>query len=362
MKLSRLFNKFLIILVFSIIFLFISNFKVYGKTLEVDGQKYEFPDTYPVGEYEENFEKYYDDLDFESYKNLEDKGYNEILAKYNYDMEVEEAAYFCLKYGEKYFNKEYISLKTLNWVYSILKTKKPVSNNFDNNTLLKAQEMVTNVAVYKSFEIKDWKEDVKEEQNEVSEEKKKAADKAWNRFQQIKNITNFDEYTQEQLYELEYELQELATDLYDAKRYSEAEEVRNYKIVTSKTNQEKQEEEEKGVKDDPPDLLLAKDSAEHTPDEIIGEAKDFGTYTGETKIKGNNLLNSSKTLTNILMVVSIGVAVIVGSMMGIRIMIASAEEKASIKESMIPYLFGAFIAFGAFAIWNVFITIFQSVE
>lgn len=121
-------------------------------------------------------------------------------------------------------------------------------------------------------------------------------------------------------------------------------------------------EEETVVKDDAPDLLLAKDSAEHTPDEIIGEAKDFGTYTGETKIKGNNLLNSSKTLTNILMVVSIGVAVIVGSMMGIRIMIASAEEKASIKESMIPYLFGAFIAFGAFAIWNVFITIFQSVE
>lgn len=126
----------------------------------------------------------------------------------------------------------------------------------------------------------------------------------------------------------------------------------------SKTEEEIEEEK----RDEAPDLLLAKDSAEHTPDEIIGEAKDFGTYTGETKIKGNNLLNSSKTLTNILMVVSIGVAVIVGSMMGIRIMIASAEEKASIKESMIPYLFGAFIAFGAFAIWNVFITIFQSVE
>ena len=276
MIVKSLMKRFLIIFSLSIIFLLLFNLKVYGKTLEVDGQKYEFPDTYIDWEHELNFEKYYDDLDFESYKNLEDKGHNEILAKYNYDMELEEAAYFCLKYGEKYFNKEYISLKTLNWVYAFLKKDDAKSENFDKNILLKAQEMITNVAVYRGSELTDWREDVKDEQENVSEEKKKAADDAWARFQKIKSTTNFDELSQDELYEIKSELTDIEMILLDAKRDADAAEVRNFQGTTTETMEENAELE---YEQRDLDYLKRKDSKEHSVDEIVSEATNFAEYT-----------------------------------------------------------------------------------
>lgn len=113
--------------------------------------------------------------------------------------------------------------------------------------------------------------------------------------------------------------------------------------------------------DDPPDLLLFKDGLIHTVNHIIEMAIDFANNTDENgeqiqiQLNLSTILSASNTLTNILMVVSIGVAIIVGSMQGILIMIASAEEKAKIKESFMPFLIGSFISFSAFTIWKLFV-------
>lgn len=123
--------------------------------------------------------------------------------------------------------------------------------------------------------------------------------------------------------------------------------------------------DEDTVKDDPPDLLLTETVEEKSIDEVIEEAKDFikpvtqGLIVG---IKGENLLKTSKTLSNILMIVAIGASLIIGAMIGIQTMIASAEEKAEAKKALMPYLIGAFISFGAFGIWSLAVTIIESIS
>ena len=46
--------------------------------------------------------------------------------------------------------------------------------------------------------------------------------------------------------------------------------------------------------------------------------------------------------------------------MGINFMVQSVEDKAKIKESMIPWVIGIIISFGAFGIWQITINIFTT--
>ena len=43
--------------------------------------------------------------------------------------------------------------------------------------------------------------------------------------------------------------------------------------------------------------------------------------------------------------------------LGIKFMAASAEDKAKIKESMIPYVVGCIVIYGAFFIWKLAIMV-----
>lgn len=70
-----------------------------------------------------------------------------------------------------------------------------------------------------------------------------------------------------------------------------------------------------------------------------------------------NLKNTSDMVYNILLILGICIAVIVASILGIKFMIGSAEEKAQIKDALIPFVIGCIVIFGAFGIWKIFITI-----
>ena len=63
---------------------------------------------------------------------------------------------------------------------------------------------------------------------------------------------------------------------------------------------------------------------------------------------------------NILFPLGIAITVIIGGVLGIKFMMASAEDKAKIKESMIPYVLGCVVIYGAFGIWKLAITIFSA--
>lgn len=85
-----------------------------------------------------------------------------------------------------------------------------------------------------------------------------------------------------------------------------------------------------------------------------GKSNASGVSDTETKEIVNVLYNTLLTLGTI-------VIIAVGGIMGIKFMMASAEEKAKIKEALVPYIAGSIVIFGAFGIWKMFITIFSKV-
>lgn len=81
--------------------------------------------------------------------------------------------------------------------------------------------------------------------------------------------------------------------------------------------------------------------------------------------KGQNEFNTTEFKTNIdaiyniLVIIGTVLAVIIGGVLGIKFMLASAEDKAKIKEALIPYIVGCVVIFGAFRIWAIVVKIFD---
>lgn len=85
-----------------------------------------------------------------------------------------------------------------------------------------------------------------------------------------------------------------------------------------------------------------------------------GSSTG-VGIDSDKLKSTSSTVVNILVVVGMIVAVIMASVLGIQFMIGSVEEKAKIKDALIPFVIGCVVIFGAFGIWKIFISILNNI-
>lgn len=52
---------------------------------------------------------------------------------------------------------------------------------------------------------------------------------------------------------------------------------------------------------------------------------------------------------------------LVGTVIGIQFMVASAEDKAKVKEALIPYVIGCAVIFGAFTIWSMAVNLGQDI-
>lgn len=104
-------------------------------------------------------------------------------------------------------------------------------------------------------------------------------------------------------------------------------------------------------------------SGNHTIDEVIEGGKNFieAGKNQQSKIDGTNLQTASDTLYNMLLAIGIVIAVIVGIYLGIKFMISSAEDKAKVKESLIPYIAGCVVIFGAFIIWKLVILLLNGI-
>lgn len=99
-----------------------------------------------------------------------------------------------------------------------------------------------------------------------------------------------------------------------------------------------------------------------TISDIFTKADDF-IQMGDpstTTMTEENLQNMSNILYNTLLIIGIVAAVIIGMLIGIKMMTGSVEEKAKTKEMLIPYVAGCIVVFGAFTIWRIVVTILQS--
>lgn len=85
-----------------------------------------------------------------------------------------------------------------------------------------------------------------------------------------------------------------------------------------------------------------------------GEAEKSGSASTAKWSEFNNL-------AGMLWGVGIFVVLVCGVIIGIKYMFASLEERASIKESLKPYIIGAVIIIGALGIWRLLIEILDKI-
>lgn len=75
-----------------------------------------------------------------------------------------------------------------------------------------------------------------------------------------------------------------------------------------------------------------------------------------------NIKKVSDTIFSILLTLGIIIAVIIATILGVKFMMGTVEEKADIKEKLIPFIIGCVVVFGAFTIWKITISIMQSLN
>ena len=98
--------------------------------------------------------------------------------------------------------------------------------------------------------------------------------------------------------------------------------------------------------------------ASEISDVITGGDKFLSSgKNGNTRIDKTELQNTSTMIYNILLIIGMCIAVIVAAILGIKFMIGSVEEKAQVKDALIPFVIGCIVVFGAFGFWKIFVTI-----
>lgn len=99
---------------------------------------------------------------------------------------------------------------------------------------------------------------------------------------------------------------------------------------------------------------------------VMAKGVDAGSIAGQlTGIKtpaASSVTNIGNQIIGIITTVGVVVAVVVLLVLGIKYMMGSASEKAEYKKTMIPYLVGAILIFGASAITKVVVSIGSSIS
>ena len=94
----------------------------------------------------------------------------------------------------------------------------------------------------------------------------------------------------------------------------------------------------------------------HAGQNFIDEGKSQNSVIDSVQLK-----NSSNSIYNILLVIGVILSVLVGAMLGIKIMWGSIEQQTKAKEALMPYVIGCVLIFGAFGIWKLAVTIFSQI-
>jgi len=102
----------------------------------------------------------------------------------------------------------------------------------------------------------------------------------------------------------------------------------------------------------------------HALGNIFSDGKAFlqeGKPIDET-INTTELEDTSDYIYNALLAFAIMVAIIVAMVLGIQFMVASADEKAKVKEALLPFVVGCIVVFGSFTIWKIVVNIGNDAE
>lgn len=107
--------------------------------------------------------------------------------------------------------------------------------------------------------------------------------------------------------------------------------------------------------------FAAGNSSESTVGDIFSDADGFLSKGEKTSnvINEGQLKDTSDFLVKLLTAIGMVVMSAVGIIIGIQFMVASAEDKAKVKEALIPYIIGCAVIFGAYTIWKIAVNMGQ---
>lgn len=141
-------------------------------------------------------------------------------------------------------------------------------------------------------------------------------------------------------------------------------EKKNKEYIAEKITSVAEEEIEKStpVYKQPTSTTTGEGSSEKSLEDMTSDADKF-LNSGNTPSStfSASLQNFSKTIYNIMLTIGIFLAVIIGGIIGIKLMVSSASEKAEVKKLLVPYVVGCVVVFGGFGIWKLVVTILQGI-
>ncbi len=89
-------------------------------------------------------------------------------------------------------------------------------------------------------------------------------------------------------------------------------------------------------------------------DKFIEDGKGGGTSISDTAIN-----NASDLIYNTLLIIGTCIAVVFAAILGIQFITGSVEQKVKVQESLIPFIAGCVVIFGAFGIWKLAIMLLR---
>lgn len=92
----------------------------------------------------------------------------------------------------------------------------------------------------------------------------------------------------------------------------------------------------------------------------INKDEQFNVTIQGAGLDKDELKQTSDFIFNLLLAFAMIAAVVVGLILGIQFMISSVEEKAKVKEALVPYVVSCVVIFGAFGIWQLAVTILST--
>ena len=97
--------------------------------------------------------------------------------------------------------------------------------------------------------------------------------------------------------------------------------------------------------------------------DIFTTGDDFIKKGSEVQktIDEEQLRTDASSIFKILSTIGVILSVIIGGILGIKFMLASAEDKAQIKEMLIPYVVGCVVIYGAVTIWMIVVKIMEQI-
>lgn len=82
----------------------------------------------------------------------------------------------------------------------------------------------------------------------------------------------------------------------------------------------------------------------------------------QTPEGGESITNIGGDILGIVQVVGLGIAVIMLTVMGVKYITASPQEKSQLKETLVPYFIGAILLFGASGILSIVVKFVRELQ